>query len=346
MMFKTTEDVAKEFRRRYGHDPAPAAWDQAVEWKWINDVVNEPDELDSVLDRVRKLEALGQWPRGGPREQQKELPPDQRAIALARILAGEAARNPLVESFRAECLRGQLLEPSRIKSWIEEREREQGEPARHVKRWERTDGEQVKPPNRRLYGLETWMEFGEVSSGVFLQYPGGSAQVSADSELGRLKFTATALHHRFLWPEAEAVGFILSGTVPSPFFGSVRIRNVPSTARITIEVDPRVPAQEVLRLYQWARESEPINPRSLSELHAELAVFAFERNDGREWSHVLAEWNETHDDHSYGELSNFIRDCRKAYERVTGNSLEWKRKRGGAGHRAQRRPRRQRGRRG
>src|SRR5690606_641732 len=130
----------KEYRRRYRRDPDPRAWEQAVEWGWIDDVLQEPEELDSVLDRIRKLDALSQRPRGGPLEKRKDLPPDQRAIALARILASEAARHPLVEAFRADCLQGTTIEPSGIESWIEEKEHEQGEPARYVKRWERTSG--------------------------------------------------------------------------------------------------------------------------------------------------------------------------------------------------------------
>ena len=165
-------------------------------------------------------------------------------------------------------------------------------------------------------------------------------QVSADSQLGRLKFVASALSHRHLWPEAEAVGFILSGTAPSPFLGCVTVRHEPRTARVTIEVDPRVRADEVLRLYKWARDPETTKARSLSEVHAELAVFAAERNDGREWSRVLAEWNQTHPGSLYPEPRNFIRDCRQAYERITGESLAWRRARGAAGHRRRSRARR------
>lgn len=345
MMFKNTEEVQKEFRRRNRRDPDPEAWRRAIDWNWIADVIDDPEEIDSVLDRIRELEELRHRPRTGTREESKNLPPDQRSIALSRILAAEAAKHPLVESFRAECLQGQLVEPSRIKAWIAEREQGQGEPARYVKRWERMGEGRIRPPNLKPYGIETRLEFGETSNGIFLQYPGDSVQVSPDSELGRLKFTATSLRHQFLWPEAETVEFILSGTVPRAFVGSVRIGNAHRAPRITIEVDPRVPTRDVLRLYAWARESEAASTRSLSELHAQLAVFAFERNDGRAWIQVLAEWNKTNGDHSYGELSNFIRDCHKAYERITGRSLDWKRKRGGAGHGIRHRSRRPRTRR-
>jgi hypothetical protein len=246
-----------------------------------------------------------------------------------------------VEAFRAKCLRGRLLRPGRIKHWIEKREHEQGVPARYVKCWERTGGARVKlPPDLAPYGHEAKLELGNRSNGVFLQYPGGSVQVSIDSKLGRLKFVASELCHRYLWPEEEAVGFILSGTTPSPFFGCVTVRRQPRTPRVTIEVDPRVRGDEVLRLYKWARDPGTTRARSLSEVHAELAVFAAERNDGREWRRVLAEWNQTHPRSLYPELRNFIRDCRKAYERITGESLAWRRARGAAGHRRRSRARR------
>ena len=332
MMFKTAEDVAQEFRRRYRRDPDPEAWDLAAKWRWIKDVIDNPAEVDWVFDRVRDLE--GRRPRAEPREATKELAPDRRAIALAQIRAIEAALDPLVEAFRAECLRGRLLKPSRIKHWIEKKRRDQGVPARYVKYWEHTDGARVKPPpDFAHYGLETKLEFGTSSSGVYLQYPDGSVQVSADSTLGRLKFVASELCHRHLWPEEEAVGFILSGTPPSPFLGRVTIRRQPRTPRVAIEVDPRVRGDEVLRLYKWARDPEMTKTRSLSEVHAELAVFAAEQNDGREWNRVRTEWNQTHPRSLYPELRNFIRDCRKAYERITGESLAWRRARGAAGHR-------------
>jgi hypothetical protein len=339
-MFKILDDVAREFRRRYRRDPDPEAWDFAVRRGWIGDVIDDPAEVDSVFDQVRELEDLRRRPRTGSREAKKELAPDPRAIALARIRAMEASREPLVEAFRAECLRGRLLKPDRIQHWIQKREQEQAVPARYRKRWEREDGAPVKPPpDFARYGLKTRLEFGTSSSGVFLVYPGGSVQVSIDSELGRLKLLASELGHRYLWPEEEAVGFILSGTPPSPFLGCVTIRREPRTPRVTIEVDPHVRAGEVLRLYKWARDPEQATTRSLSDVHAELAVFAAERNDGREWRQVLAEWNQTHPS-PYAELSNFIRDCRQAYARITGESLGWRRARGAAGHRRRSRARR------
>jgi hypothetical protein len=340
-MFKTVEDVAREFRRRYRRDPDPEVWDFAAALRWIDDVIDDPAEADSVFDQIRRIEALGRRPRAAPREERKELPPDRRAIALAQIRAIEAAGDPLVEAFRAECLRGRLLKPGRIKHWIEKRRNQQGEPARYVKRWERPSGARVKPPpDLAPYGLKTKLEFGSSSSGVYLLYPDGSVQVSPDSTLGRLKFVASELCHRYLWPEEEAVDFILSGTVPRPFSGRVTVRHHPRTPRVTVEVDPRVRASEVLRLYKWARDPETIKARSLSEVHTELAVFAAERNDGRTWMRVLAEWNQTHPDSLYPELRNFIRDCRKAFERITGEPLVWSRARGAAGHRRRSRARR------
>ena len=335
--------MEEAFRRRSGRNPYPAAWDQAVEWTWISDVVDEPRELESVLNRVRKLEELSQRPRPKSEETKKELPPDQRAIALAQIRAAEAAGDPLVESFRSECLREGLLKPDRVKDWIEQREHEQGEPARYIKRWERANGDRVSLPHRRSYPLETRLEYGDSSNAIYLLYPGGSVQVSADSELGRLKLVANTLCHRYLWAEDEAVEFVLSGTVPRPFLGSAAIRHAPRTPRITIEVDSRVSAEELLKLHKWARASLRTQARSLSELHANLAVFAAERNDGREWSRVLDEWNESNGDHPYSERSNFVRDCRKAYERITGGKLVWKRSRGRAGHGIPSRPHREEG---
>ncbi len=118
MMFKTAEDVAREFRRRYRRDPDPEVWDLAAEWRWIGTVIDEPAEVDSVFTQVRALENLRRQPRAGPREATKELAPDRRAIALAQSRAIESALDPIVDAFRVDCIRGRLLKPGLIKHLI------------------------------------------------------------------------------------------------------------------------------------------------------------------------------------------------------------------------------------
>ena len=64
--------------------------------------------------------------------------------------------------------------------------------------------------------------------------------------------------------------------------------------------------------------------RRLSAKHVGLAVFVAERNDGRSWKKVRAEWIATHTELSHPQdLSNFTRDCRQAYRRVMGRNLRW-----------------------
>ena len=64
-MFKTVKDVAREFRRRYRRDPDPEVWDLAADWRWIDDVIDEPAEANSVFDRIREIEDLRRQPRAG-----------------------------------------------------------------------------------------------------------------------------------------------------------------------------------------------------------------------------------------------------------------------------------------
>jgi len=56
----------------------------------------------------------------------------------------------------------------------------------------------------------------------------------------------------------------------------------------------------------------------------DYAVFAGEVNDGRTWLDAMAEWNRRQPGNRAESVKNFRRDCRQAYERVTGERLRWK----------------------
>ena len=103
----------------------------------------------------------------------------------------------------------------------------------------------------------------------------------------------------------------------------------------------RVSAQTVAQLYSDYRTKYSTDyltigagahSRSLKKKSAEIAVFAAENNDGRTWGDVMHDWNKKDQENRYSDVRLFTRDCRKAYARVTGAKLRWKRKRGAAGH--------------
>jgi hypothetical protein len=68
--------------------------------------------------------------------------------------------------------------------------------------------------------------------------------------------------------------------------------------------------------------------RSLTERSADLAVFAAQHSSGYTWEEARKIWNHRHRKTSSYLASNpaqFVRDSRSAYERVTGEELDWDR---------------------
>ena len=124
------------------------------------------------------------------------------------------------------------------------------------------------------------------------------------------------------WPPAEAI------------FGRQGVPwHTPSLDRISVKVPPTTSPKVVMRLFAELRrryykveESGRVpGIQLLSEKHAELAVFAFEHNDGRSWLEALSAWNETHGSRGWGysDEKPFARDSRAAYKTVTGRNLGW-----------------------
>jgi len=84
--------------------------------------------MQSLVERYRTLERrFGATNRSTARPR-REIPPDQRRQALARIVAAAVQRTPAVEAFRDEVLGGMLLEPGAVPLWIKEQAASQGYP--------------------------------------------------------------------------------------------------------------------------------------------------------------------------------------------------------------------------
>lgn len=69
--------------------------------------------------------------------------------------------------------------------------------------------------------------------------------------------------------------------------------------------------------------SHATQPRRVSQRHAELAVFAFTHRAKLTWPYAYEVWKRTHPEEKPIEVSNFARDCRAAFETVTGSALDW-----------------------
>jgi hypothetical protein len=108
-----------------------------------------------------------------------------------------------------------------------------------------------------------------------------------------------------------------------------------------MKISPQARPDAVMDLYSDVRKAalEEIRgssrPRAMSPENAELAAFAAEHGpttwdprsqrwiDVKPWSDLLAEWNQEHPERRFSDVRRFTRDVREAWERVTGQALDW-----------------------
>ena len=96
-------------------------------------------------------------------------------------------------------------------------------------------------------------------------------------------------------------------------------------SKVTLEVSPHLPGAKVEKLYLEERKEllkdvrrEKEKSRKLTEKHLTLAVFAVKELGS--WAMKLTKWNRKYPQWAYPDTarSTFARDCRTAYERLTG----------------------------
>src|SRR4051812_34503088 len=106
-------DVINLLGESLGHLPRWVR--QHPDWpEWRDDVIDDVDRVgvlpeDAILpvaERIRRLEA-----QRDDAPIVREVPPDERSVGLARILAAEASEDPEVARFRLDELQGELVSP-------------------------------------------------------------------------------------------------------------------------------------------------------------------------------------------------------------------------------------------
>jgi hypothetical protein len=318
--------VERHLQRRLDDE----TWDFATEQEWVaaaHDELVSDVLLSTVVEglarRIRQLLVYRSAPRS---TESREIPPDGRDDALARVLAALASRERSLTRFRREVLRGRLVDPSRVATWVRRRSEREGPPTlRRVVPVERS-GTPLPTPygfveELPLY-LDVWNEAG-LPEGV---------QIREDGILWRLKKLCEWLTQEYSFAEPDGVSLVLSGRMPP----APRTRaswtsypRLPARSFVCMEVNPRVSPREVGELYADVRvrllQHLGLGSRSrpMTEEHAELAVFAVER-ESTSWEDLRLQWNENHPDREFVDVRRFIRDVRAAYRRVTGERLHWK----------------------
>ncbi len=331
-----------QVRLGLGHEPTDEDWALARGAGWVERVGSRGNSDREVTELVRWIQKLEQ--RGSvQRPRTREVPGDRRAGALAEILALEAGQLPEVQDFRRRYLRRGLLGLERVAQWLERQSATGGPALRHVT---------VELDGHGRHGLPDRVTAKSLLPGVKLDaealrysVPGESRTrlvgVPREGALRELGDLCQRLEGLYSWSQPASVALVLAGVTPPHSAARVTLnlrRPFPARSTIRLDVNPRLPAGEVADLYKRARSGELFGDehlglktgrvRSMSNEHAELAVFAAARNDGRSWEEVMKEWSREHPELGRTSVPAFTRAAREAYHGVTGQPLDWKRPRG------------------
>jgi hypothetical protein len=272
-----------------------------------------------------------------PIKAEVKLEPNWRSIAFAEVSAIDAARDPAVVAFRADVLEGRLIAFEDIKTWAETTAQQEGRAVGLVTIPDDTDRIPRSPEEAKALEVKaSW-------TAIVIRFPDAAGsrvkavRIRLGGVLDRLRGVAMHLGLSYGWKEPYAVAFILTGESPPPLRGSVTASRTygslrPSTATITVNPDWVSPS-DVARLYREVMSEddfrqhggEPGAGRPLQEKSARLAVFAARHAGSGSWAELMARWNVENSENSgweYSDRRRFGRDCRRAYERVAGQSLE------------------------
>ena len=139
---------------------------------------------------------------------------------------------------------------------------------------------------------------------------------------------------RYGWTEAAATTFILTDRPPAAV--GIKARKVEpwprskASRRIELDLPLSATKDEVADRYVQVRDEmlrdEPKSRRSLTQDTSDLAVFAARHRSGYTWEEARAIWNDHRTgakQRRYDDSAQFMCDSRKAYERVTGEKLDW-----------------------
>jgi hypothetical protein len=281
-------------------------------------------------------------------ETARQLPPDKRSQALSRIVIALFNNRNDIQSFRKEVLNGQLLKPEEVPTWVLAMQKKDGNPVNItlkitanednwveeiVKQAQRVAAS-LKDSRPPLYWARSGVSFGREYEAQLSYIEQGSGRETVPIKKGgileRLKNLSKELEA--FWPESLAVQLILTGISPPPINqarAGWKVNAYKISNKITLEVSPHLSGDRIKELYLEEKKQflkffskisgkEKRKSRRLTEKHLTLAVFAVEQPGS--WAMKLRKWNKEYPHWAYPNTarSTFARDCRAAYERLTG----------------------------
>ncbi|MCL5883514.1 MAG: hypothetical protein M1539_06005 [Actinobacteria bacterium] len=130
----------------------------------------------------------------------------------------------------------------------------------------------------------------------------------------------------YRWSEYEAAVFVLCGNItPNVLFYEYKtsLNDPVSASRITLTLDPALTDKEVAAIYRQERRKILKTDRQgkarfrlQSEKHLRLAIFEAEQPEELTYRQKMKAWNDQFPKWSYKHESNFIRDSKKAVQRL------------------------------
>jgi hypothetical protein len=295
------------------------------------------DLIDEYTDILRKAQEV-RWGTSQPSSSQapRSRRKDHRQEALQRILALHMLSDGDIARFRSAHLQSGLLELDAVSSWIEDTARDDGEPTVWIRVQRETIENGVSSDD-----LESLRQLpGNSEETDELRFVSGNARYSRSIPVrtGGVLADLLALSQRierwYGWDEAAATTFILTDLRPKPRGANARAFEpwpwpIPRR-RIELDVPISTSPDEVANLYRKLRDemlSGHKKPRrSLTERSGDLAVFAAQHSSGYTWEEARTAWNrhyKSKPSYPVSDPAQFIRDSRAAYQRVTGEDLEW-----------------------
>lgn len=335
---KTPDALRKRLESRLGPIP-DRHWQIASRRSLVDDVLfergAEREEVEKYLvGFLRDLREAGQTTLARPpasRADRTRSPSFEAAVGVAAIEANDRGD---VIAFRRRHLPAGPLDPAEVgdvlRAWAEaqgdvqvyriHRRLEVAGPARQTLAGIR----EVAESARRRPGDDARIELAWIAApGEPSRFP-----VGPDGPLADLERLAGRLAGDLGWPQDAAVFLVLTGRVPTVAAAQAVIRWGASAcaARITVEAHPALTGRQVARIFERGRADAGAR-KPVGDAAAQMAVFAVERNDGRGWPEVAAEWQRRHKG-TGGDWRAIRRQATRAYRHLTGRDLVWNGRKG------------------
>jgi hypothetical protein len=336
-----TEDEAKvELQKHLKKLIRDDVWNYLVKHRFVSEYLNGFGDIQTLAEEYRDLD--GHFQRNSRREHiSRELPPDNRSEALSEVISCEASRLPAVVEFRKQHLRGHLVSVDNWTSWLK-RKAAKEEP------------EESEEPNlcvpisygrKLLVRAEDCVVFHHLDVSRIDPETFRPEYINVAAKRGGVVDALLATAQEVM--ETFRPAFDLQRSVVLILTGEARlprgIAEVPinddfkSLSRIRLDIDPRMKPKEVQDYYSEVRKSflsmlyNSDRDRVMSEKHLQLATFiAREYSPEQAWIEIVGKWNSEYPEWKYPKTdtgkSNFARDVKASWERVTGQS--WAVKRG------------------